>query len=63
MDTSTSPHPMLFLKILAELDLEQVSGVVLAVELFQSVAEDVLGMGVWLDGFLGQFLLRLSRRY
>ena len=50
----------LIFEILAELDLEEIFGIVLSVKFFQPIAENVVRMGVWLNRFFVGLRLCLS---
>jgi len=50
----------LIFEILAELNLEEIFGIVLPVKFFQPIAEDVVRMGVWLNRFFVGLRLCLS---
>ncbi len=55
-------HRLIF-EIFAELELEEVFGVVGFVEILQPFAEDVGIVFLGLDGLFVEFLLRFGRRY
>jgi hypothetical protein len=50
----------LIFQVLAELNLGEILGIMLSVEFFQPITENVIRMGVWLNGFFVSFLLSLS---
>lgn len=52
----------LLFDILQELELQQVFRVMISVEFLQPVAQDVVGVGVWLDRLFVQLPLRVRRR-